>query len=133
MSKRLQPRERVMNKKFGIPALLLALVLAGCASPPAIDANALPATPQAFKEGDGRWTVAAPAEAQPRGAWWLVYADPVLNELVERAAASNASIQIAAARLTQARALLRSTDAQRAPQIGVGAAATRERTTGTLL
>jgi len=118
-----------MNE-FRLSALLLALVLAGCASPPAIDAAALPATPQAFKEGDGRWTMAAPAEAQPRGAWWQVYTDPVLNDLVERAAANNASIQVAAARLAQARALLRSTDAQRAPQVGIGAAAAREAAPG---
>jgi multidrug efflux system outer membrane protein len=106
--------------------LLAALVLAGCASVPDIDASALPATPAAFKEGDGRWTVAAPAEAQPRGQWWRAFADPVLDDLVERAARNNTSIQVAAARVTQARALLRATDADRAPQLNAGASVVRE-------
>src|SRR6185369_17223183 len=85
----------------------------------------LPQPPAAFKEGDGRWTQAAPAEARPRGEWWKAFADPVLDDLVERANRSNTSIQGAAARLAQARAFVRATDADRAPQIGVGASATR--------
>jgi multidrug efflux system outer membrane protein len=106
--------------------LLAALVLAGCASaPPALDDKALVATPAAFKAGDARWTQAAPAEAQARGEWWKAFNDPVLNELVERATASNASIQIAAARLAQANALVRSVDADRMPQLGISAGATR--------
>src|SRR5207247_168936 len=83
-------------------ALLLALVLAGCASAPAIDASAIVATPAAFKEGEGHWTVGAPADAQPRGEWSKAFADPVLDGLVERAGRDNASVQIAAARLAQA-------------------------------
>ena len=105
-------------------ALLVTLILAGCATPPAIDATRLPASPAQFKEA-GRWTVAAPAEAQPRGQWWKAFADPVLDELIARADDGNASIQAAAARLAQARALARITDADRAPQLGVGAGASR--------
>lgn len=105
--------------------LVAALVLAGCATPPPIDAARLPAVPSAFKEGDGRWTVAAPAEPQARGAWWKTFADPALDALVERAGAANSSIQVAAARLEQARALLLAADADRAPQIGLGAGASR--------
>lgn len=106
--------------------VLAALVLAGCASVPAIDTAKLPATPAAFKEAQGKWTTAAPAETQARGEWWLTFSDPVLNGLVDKAAASNTSIQIAAGRLVQARALARSADADRWPQLGVGAGATRE-------
>ena len=51
---------------------------------------------------------AAPAEAQPRGEWWKAFDDPVLDELVARADRNNTSIQVAAARLAQARALARS-------------------------
>lgn len=106
--------------------VLAALVLAGCASVPAIDASTLPVTPFAFKEADSRWTVTPPAEAQARGDWWQAFADPVLNELVDKAARSNTSIQVAAARLMQARALVRSADADRSVQIGIGAGAARE-------
>jgi multidrug efflux system outer membrane protein len=110
--------------------LLAALVLAGCATAPA----ELPAfkAPDHFKEQaaavapkEGTWTRAQPAEAQPRGEWWHAFNDPVLDALVERAAANNSTIQGAAARLAEARALARSTDADRAPQIGIGAGASR--------
>jgi multidrug efflux system outer membrane protein len=108
-----------------IAPLLLALVITGCASVPAIDPASLPSTPSAFKEGDGRWTVAAPAEAQPRGEWWRAFSDPVLDDLIERAGRNNTSVQVAAARLAQARALVLSARSDQLPQIGVGASATR--------
>lgn len=85
----------------------------------------LPAAPAQFKEGDGRWTVAAPAEAQPRGEWWKAFRDPVLDGLVAAADRNNAGIQAAAARLAQARAIARITDADRSPQLGVDAGASR--------
>lgn len=106
-------------------SLLVALVLAGCATVPPIDPSTLPAVPASFKEGDGRWTVAVPAEAQPRGAWWKAFSDPVLEDLVARADRANTSIQLAAARLAQARAFVRSTEADRSVQVGVGANAAR--------
>lgn len=107
--------------------LLAVSILAGCAAElPRIDPAALPAVPASFKEGDGRWTVAAPAEAQPRGAWWKAFSDPVLDDLVERAGRNNTSIQVAAARLAQARALVRATDANRSVQAALGASAARQ-------
>jgi len=112
--------------EWGLSLVFLTVLLAGCAtSLPKIEPEKLPQPPAAFKEGDGRWTQAAPAEARPRGEWWKAFADPVLDDLVERANRSNTSIQGAAARLAQARAFVRATDADRAPQIGVGASATR--------
>jgi multidrug efflux system outer membrane protein len=107
--------------------LLAAAFLAGCATAPDIDPSARPSIPAAFKEGDGRWTVAAPAEARPRGEWWRAFSDSVLDDLVERAARNNTSIQVAAARLAQARALVRATDANRSLQANLGASATRQR------
>jgi len=51
--------------------LLADSVLAGCATAPAIDPSARPAIPLAFKEGDGRWTVAAlGASATRQGGGW---------------------------------------------------------------
>ena len=47
------------------------------------------------------------AEAQARGEWWKAFGDPVLNALVDRANTANTSIQEAAARLAQARAIAR--------------------------
>ena len=105
--------------------LVAALMIAGCATSSNFTPTAAPAAPAAFKERSGAWTQATPAEAQARGRWWAVFADPVLDGLVERADANNTSIQLAGARLAQARALLRSADADKLPQVGVSAAATR--------
>jgi outer membrane protein, multidrug efflux system len=114
-----------MKKTFALLPLAAALFLAGCATAPAELPSPI-ATPAQFKEEGPRWTTAAPAESQDRGAWWKVFADPVLDNLVERAGANNTSIQEAAARLAQARALARSTNADRSPQIRVGAGASRQ-------
>jgi multidrug efflux system outer membrane protein len=108
-------------------AMTIALFLAGCAGVPPIDPASIPATPVAFKEGDGRWTRAAPAEAQPRGEWWKAFNDPVLDDLVARAGRNNTELQVAAARLAQAQAALKAANAERWPQLGLGAAAIRER------
>jgi multidrug efflux system outer membrane protein len=105
--------------------LVATLVLAGCASTSTFVPTAAPEAPAAFKEADGRWANAAPAEAVARGPWWLVFSEPTLDGLIERADRNNTSIQLAGARLQQARALLRSADADRAPQIGLGAGAQR--------
>jgi len=110
------------------PTLFLATLLAACsASLPRIEPDKLPPTPASYKEGDGRWTVAPPAEAQPRGEWWKAFGDPVLDDLVARADSRNSSIHIATARLAQARAFARATDAARMPQIDISGSADRGR------
>jgi multidrug efflux system outer membrane protein len=119
------------NLRNVLVPLVAALVLAGCASAPPIDASTLPETPFAFKEAEGRWTTTKPAESQARGEWWLAFSDPVLSGLIAKAAPSgdgaqgNNSIRIAAARLAQARAFARSANADRLPQLGISGGATR--------
>ncbi|CAN5876911.1 efflux transporter outer membrane subunit [soil metagenome] len=112
--------------RFAVAPLLAALVLAGCANVPTVEPVAAPVAPSAYKEADGRWAALTPAEAQARGEWWKVFADPLLDDLVARADRNNTSIQLAAARLAQARALVRSTNADSLPQIGIGAGAARQ-------
>lgn len=114
----------------GLTAALIAgaLALAGCATVPddSTDrAAALPALPEQFAATDPRWTTAAPADARFRGTWWRVFADPVLDDLVARAERDHPSIRIATARLAQARALARATDAGRQPQATLAAGGTR--------
>lgn len=108
--------------------LAAALVLAGCMSAPTVLEHAGVPVPAAFSEaaGSASWTTAAPAEAQPRGAWWLGFQDPVLTSLVDRAGDGNTTVQEAAARLAEARALLRSADANRSPQVGVATGVSRQ-------
>lgn len=115
--------------------LMAALVLAGCATAPSDVPAALDTLPAQFKEqarqslapeDADRWVATAPAEAQPRGEWWRAFGDTRLDALVERAGTANSSVQQAAARLAQARALLRSAQADRLPQVGINSGAGRE-------
>jgi outer membrane protein, multidrug efflux system len=117
--------KKTLQSSLALSALAAALLIAGCASAPAIDPAALPAVPTAFKEAGAQWAPTAPAEAQPRGAWWQAFADPALDKLVERAGERNTSVQAAAARLAQARALLGRANAERWPQVGVSAGVQR--------
>jgi multidrug efflux system outer membrane protein len=115
-----------LARKWGTPLILL--LLSGCsASLPRIDPAALPTLPAAFKESDGRWTAAPPAEAEPRGEWWKAFKDSVLDDLIERANGANDDIKVAAARLAQARAFLRGAKAERAPQANASATGARAR------
>ncbi|RZI87064.1 MAG: RND transporter, partial [Variovorax sp.] len=105
--------------------LVAALVLAGCASTAELSSGI--ATPAEFKEQAtaAAATRSAAAPVQADGAWWRVFNDPVLDGLVERAAVANTSVQQAAARLAEARAIARTVDADRSVQVGLGAGANR--------
>ncbi|CAN5303170.1 efflux transporter outer membrane subunit [soil metagenome] len=103
--------------------LVAALVLAGCASTAVIPP--MTGSPTQFKEAAAVKANAVQAPVQSAGDWWRAFNDPVLDGLVERAAAQNTSIQQAAARLAEARALARTVDADRSVQVGLGAGANR--------
>jgi multidrug efflux system outer membrane protein len=124
-----------------------ALLLTACAAPelkrPQID------MPIAFKEApaplstplsaplsaplvaaDGSlWHVGQPAEAQPRGQWWLAFNDPTLNQLIVDATAANANqtLAVSAARVKQARAIAGIASADLTPQVGANLSAQRGR------
>lgn len=124
-----------MNKptsklRSALAPLVLALLLAGCATSASIDPASLPAAPAAFKENAAAVT-SAPVAPQVQGLWWKVFADPVLDGLIEKANGNNSSVQVAAGRLAQARAIAGQTDANRFPQLGVGAGATRQKNSTT--
>lgn len=52
---------------------------------------------------------------EPPGRWWSLFADPVLDRLVQQALTANTDLRVAAANLARARALLRETRAGRLP------------------
>lgn len=105
--------------------LVAALAIAGCATAPEALPEPLGALPATFKDGGVQWTRTA-AEPTAPGAWWAAFGDPALDALIERANGANTSVQAAAARLAQARALLTAADAERLPQVGASAGVTRE-------
>nr|WP_253200956.1 efflux transporter outer membrane subunit [Sphingomonas quercus] len=91
--------------------------------PPATVAATAPA---AFKEASG-WSAAAPQDAAPRGDWWTIFNDPVLNDLESRVEAGSPTLAAALARFEQARANARLTAADLYPSLSVGSGVSRER------
>jgi NodT family efflux transporter outer membrane factor (OMF) lipoprotein len=86
-------------------ALAMALALAGCAvgpvyQPPTVE------TPVAFKEGQGEWVRAVPADLLERGRWWELFGDAELNALAAQVQVSNQNVAAAVAAAAQARALV---------------------------
>ena len=76
-------------------AIAVAFALAACATP--VAKPSLDNLPDHF--------VAAPASAaEPEAAWWDGFGDPVLSDLVRRAARENRDVRIAAERVRAARA-----------------------------
>jgi outer membrane protein, multidrug efflux system len=107
------------------PALLFILILTAC-SHKAPEPGGLPVAPDAFRETDPG-THHRPAAAMPdSGAWWLVFADQSLDDLIQRANRGSFTIGQAAARLNEARAIQRATIAAQWPVLGLSANVSRE-------
>ena len=107
-----------------LPALLLiGILLPGCAvGPDYVKPNALVA--QSYKESDG-WKIAQPSEELPRGNWWGIYNDPVLDQLMNRVDINNQNLIGAEAQYRQATALLQQARAGLFPVVGANASENR--------
>ena len=77
-----------------------------------------------YKELAG-WVPAHPAEIDPKGAWWSIYHDELLNKLESRVAISNQNVATYAAQFDQARAIVDETRGQLFPVLGATAGVTR--------
>ncbi len=86
------------------------------------------AVPDSWAEAPFR--VADPKDTFAKGAWWTIYNDPELTAYEERAIASNQTLQAATARLDEARAAARVTQAGLYPELDAGISATRQRVSG---
>lgn len=107
--------------------LVAALVTTGCANlapkyeVPTVD------TPVAFKEGNGAWVAAAPADTLEKGPWWQLFDDPLLTGLASQVEVSNQNVAAAVAAYAQARALTREQRASLFPRVDLDGS---RRTTG---
>jgi outer membrane protein, multidrug efflux system len=75
-------------------AIAVAIALAGCTTP----------VVKSSFDPPPRFAAAQPADVDPDAAWWESFGDPVLSDLVRRAAHANRDIRIAAERVRAARA-----------------------------
>jgi len=112
------------------------LILAGCAawsssdsSPTALGTNAVPsAFDGAVTHDAASWIEARPASHLPKGYWWRVFDDAMLNQLEEQASTNNQELAQAVARLAEARENVNITRAELFPQASFDPVYARERT-----
>jgi NodT family efflux transporter outer membrane factor (OMF) lipoprotein len=107
-------------------ALLIALLLAGCAVGPDYSPEPAP-VPTQFKELKG-WKLADPRDQLDRGDWWAPYHDPRLAALLREVEISNQTVAASAASYEEARAVIREAQAQLFPTATAGYNVTRTRT-----
>ena len=111
-----------------LPATI-ALLLAGCVvGPDYHGAPAVVATGPAFKRAAG-----ATAAAEPAARWWTALGDPLLNHLIDQSLAANPGVDVARARVREARASLRQQTATGLPTTGSTAAYLRTANLSSLL
>jgi len=106
-------------------AISLLVALSACASAPPRSTQSLASIPSEWS--DGPWREAHPADASNRGNWWLIFNDSVLNDLETKAIAQNLNLQVAAARVKQARSLAANADSAFIPLVTANPTATRSR------
>ena len=119
-------RFRARRSSSPVPALILALSLAGCSVGLDYFPEAAP-TPTKYKELKG-WKFATPRDWADRGDWWSLYRDPKLAFLLKQVEISNQTVAAAAASYEQARALIRQAQAALFPTVSASYTYTRTRT-----
>lgn len=111
-------------------SLLLAaapLALGACVAPTAVAPSRVAVTPDQSLSRSSRMGVSS---ATAQDAWWTLYNDPVLGDLVQQALRDNLDVEVASARVAQARSMLDEQRRQRLPSTqmtagaGVGSTAT---------
>ena len=115
--------------KNSVLAASIALSLAGCTvGPDYHGAPAVTAADEAFVRAD-----ASAAATAPIAQWWTALADPELNHLIEETLATNPGVDVARARVREARANQRLQTATGLPTTGASAAYLRTANISSLL
>jgi len=110
-------------------ASVLAMLLGGCMVGPDYERPGTP-LPAAFPTAT---TDAVEVNSAPlRVDWWMLYNDPLLNQLVTTALADNQDVAFAVARVEEADANLKEANAALFPEIDLGAVGARSRSSGTV-
>lgn len=119
-----------MNIRKALPASAMAVLLAGCALGPDYQRPAT-SLPDRFNAVNSTDSTATQTELPSGAEWWRAFNDAKLDELIERALRDNRDLQIAAAQLDEAEALLRQTNASLLPQIDATGSGGRTRVSQT--
>ena len=124
---------RETSSRSGAVRVVLLALLAGCTVGPDYR-RATVETPSRFKEARPLpgWEVASPANASmPKGSWWTVYGDNVLDELEDQIDVSNQSLKASEANYRQATALVDEARGQLFPVLGLTPSVQRSGSGGT--
>ena len=119
-------------RRIGVRCVLLAAAtLTGCTVGPELQRPEVkppgawsPAATRAFDDGLASRVTAQPVDGRQ---WWLVFGDPTLDRLIERAAAENLDLQQTTLRIAQARAQRDGVAGQRYPNVEGSGIAGRSR------
>lgn len=84
--------------------LLFVLFLTGCNLAPKYHTPVM-TLPENYKEAPG-WAAAEPSDAVARGEWWMLFNDPILNELESKVIVTNQNVASFRAAYQAARALV---------------------------
>jgi outer membrane protein, multidrug efflux system len=116
-----------MGRAAGTTMLAVACMLApGCMTVGQDYQKPREALPASFKES-GPWKEAAPGDLIARGEWWQIFGDPVLDQLEAEARRNSPRLQLAMARVEQARAVAGIAESYIYPYVAVDATAARYR------
>jgi NodT family efflux transporter outer membrane factor (OMF) lipoprotein len=115
-----------MNRPRVPAALAIGSLLNACSFAPPYKVPDSPAAPSEYKESAG-WKTAQPDDGKAKGEWWIIFGEPDLNALEDKAASANQNLKAAFARLQQARADTRIARADLFPSLSATASATRAR------
>jgi multidrug efflux system outer membrane protein len=117
----------MINRPF-LPAAFALILLGGCAVGPDYKRPDTPA-PTAYVE-PGPWKAATPKDDLPKGQWWKIFQDPVLDTLEAQAASASPTLQAAIARRDQAFAIAGLSRAEFFPWFSLDPSASRGRYSG---
>jgi multidrug efflux system outer membrane protein len=98
--------------------LIAGLALAGCVTIPEF-IRPKPELPAAWTPPAEKAVAAAPAELTP--TWWKAFNDPALDALMEEALAHNLDLKLAAARILESEAALRTITGEHQPYVAASA------------
>jgi len=117
--------------KFPQPVLggaVAALLLSSCAVGPNYKKPDL----ATLTPAQWNWAPALPRDTVPKGPWWQIFRDTVLDELETNALANSPTVRAAVARVDQARAKARLSRSQFFPQLSLDPAYEYQQTSGHL-
>jgi NodT family efflux transporter outer membrane factor (OMF) lipoprotein len=99
-------RARSIARRTGVGCAIAGILglIASCAVGPDYKRPAFGTAP-AYKEEEG-WKPSEPSDAMNRGPWWMIFHDPVLDQLEAKVDVSNENVKAAVASYDQAKALV---------------------------